>query len=59
MDGKYLVSSPVTSNIQASAAPTKRAPAPDKTARTTELQTGIQQPMITRQTAPSITLGNE
>jgi mannitol/fructose-specific phosphotransferase system IIA component len=57
MDGQYLVSSPIKSNIQAINKPTQFSPGADKTTRTVEMDKGFVQPMNTRETTPSITLG--
>lgn len=57
MNGNYLVSSRVKSPVQVSNKPTKFSTGPDKTMRTVEMDKGIQQPITTRETAPSITLG--
>lgn len=57
MDGKYLVSTRITSPVQTVSKPTQFTTGADKTIRTVELDKGIQQPTNTRETAPSITLG--
>lgn len=59
MDGMHLVASRVKSPVRSYDRPTLDAPPADKTIRTAELEKGMQQPMVTRQTAPSITLGNK
>jgi hypothetical protein len=57
MNGKYLVSSPIKSPVRVTNKPTNFLAGPDKTMRTAELEKGFVQPMTTRETAPSITLG--
>ena len=57
MDGQYLVSTRIKSPVQAMNKPTQFNSGPDSTTRTVELDKGIQQPVTTRETAPSITLG--
>lgn len=57
MDGKYLISTRIKSPVQAVSKPTQFTTGADKTIRSVELDKGIQQPITTRETAPSITLG--
>jgi len=53
----YLVSSSIKAPVLATSKPTKFSGSPDKTMRTAEMEKGFVQPMTTRETAPSITLG--
>jgi hypothetical protein len=57
MDGQYLVSSPIKAPVQAINKPTQFTAGPDATTRTVELDKGIQQPVTSRETSSSITLG--
>jgi hypothetical protein len=57
MEGDYLVSTRIKSPVQAINEPTKFSPGPDKTTRNAELEKGFTQPVTTRETAPSLTLG--
>jgi hypothetical protein len=57
MDGQYLVSTRIKSPVQVENKPTPSTSGTDSTTRTVELDKGIQQPITTRETASSITLG--
>lgn len=57
MDGQYLVKSSVKAPILSVSKPTPTLQPADTTIRTAELTKGMQPPMTTRETAPSITLG--
>ena len=56
MEGKHLISSPITSPVRSFNMPTPPS-VPDRTPRTVELEKGMSQPSYTRETAPSISLG--
>lgn len=58
MDGQFLIKSRIQSPVQSYTKPTKGSAPVDKTARTVELEKGMQPPMLTRETSPSITLGS-
>lgn len=57
MNGKYLISSPVTSPVKSVSKPTPTTAITDKTARTVELERGMAQPSFTRESSPSVSLG--
>lgn len=57
MYGQHLVSSSVTSPVQSFSKPTPTTAPSDNTTRTSELEKGMSQPSLTRETTPSINLG--
>jgi hypothetical protein len=57
MNGQYLISSPIKSSVRAINKPTQFTSGTDSTARTVELDKRIQQPVTSRETSSSITLG--